>query len=394
MPSKILIVDDDPAVGQALLEPLGRHGIKADKAAELESALYLFNTTRYDAVLLELEFEPMAGLALVQKWRAHDVMDKRATPFIMLAGNKASETHQGMFRDLGDLDLLAKPFGMPQLLPCLNRSVATRKRLLAILDVQTKVMSYYAKTKDFDKAAAHMKARLPEMGPQGLSMLYDLYEQGGKFQEALSVVDELLAKEGKNIALLSTKGRLLMRLGKFAEAKIYMKQADEAAPLNVQRLNDLGDTCLNLKDPDGAVKSFEKLLDLSPDKPDLKFGLFEKFFDHGFDEHAVSFGKAHAQPIEIVRHYNNKGVLLSKDGDSDQAITAYQRALNYYPKFRENYRILYNFALAQLNLKTLDAYRIAQKSLLQCLDLAPDFEKAKAKLKSVEQVLEKYKKAG
>jgi hypothetical protein len=36
-----------------------------------------------------------------------------------------------------------------------------------------------------------------------------------------------------------------------------------------------------------------------------KFFLFEKFFDHGFDDHAVSFGKAHAQPIEIVRHYNN-----------------------------------------------------------------------------------------
>ena len=121
--------------------------------------------------------------------------------------------------------------------------------------------------------------------------------------------------------------------------------------------------------------------------------MFDKLYNFGFDDQAIQFGKDHAQPIEIVRHYNNKGVLLSKDGSTDKALTEYQRALRFYPKFRENYRILYNVALANIGLKTRDSLKVAHQSLLKCLELAPDFEKAKTLLKSVEESLNKSKKA-
>lgn len=393
LPNKILVVDDDPSVAQAIIEPLGRHGIKTDKATSLDTALYLFNTNRYDVVLLEIEFEPMPGLALVQKWRQHEIIDRRSTAFIMLAGNKNVDNFQGTFRELGHLDLLIKPFPMPQLITQLSRALITQSRLKAVLEAQTKVMSYFDKTGDLDKAADYLKSRLHEMGPTGYSMLYDLYEKAGKFAEAMGVVDGLLAKDPKNIALLNTKGRLLMKLGNFAEAKVYMERADAVAPNNIQRLTDLSDAFLNLKDPEGAIKTFDKLLPLKADEPGAKFEMFDKLYNFGFDDQAIQFGKDHAQPIEIVRHYNNKGVLLSKDGSTDKALTEYQRALRFYPKFRENYRILYNVALANIGLKTRDSLKVAHQSLLKCLELAPDFEKAKTLLKSVEESLNKSKKA-
>ena len=394
LPNKILIVDDDPSVAQAIIEPLGRHAVKTDKASTLDTALYLFNTNRYDVVLLEIEFEPMPGLALVQKWRQHDIVDKRSTAFIMLAGNKNVENFQGTLRELGHLELLIKPFSMPQLITHLSRALITQGRLKAVLEAQTKVMSYFEKTGDLAKAADYIKSRLHEMGPAGYNMLYDLYEKGGNYTEAMGVVDGLLAKDPKNIALLNTKGRLLMKLGNFAEAKMYMERADAVAPHNIQRLTDLSDAFLNLKDPDGAVKTFDKLLPLKADEPGAKFEMFDKLYNFGFDEHAIKFGKEHAQPVEIVRHYNNKGVLLSKDGNTEKALTEYQRALRFYPKFRENYRILYNVALANIGLKTRDSLRIAQQSLVKCIELAPDFEKAKTLLKTVEESLNKSKKAG
>ena len=64
LPTKILIVDDDPAVAQGLDEPLSKYQIKVDKASNLETALYLFNTNRYDVCLVEVEFAPLPGLAL------------------------------------------------------------------------------------------------------------------------------------------------------------------------------------------------------------------------------------------------------------------------------------------------------------------------------------------
>jgi tetratricopeptide (TPR) repeat protein len=393
LPPKILVVDDDPSVASALDEPLGRYNIKVDKATSLETALYLFNTQRYDVVLVELEFAPLAGLALIQKWRAHDIVEKRCTAFVVLSGNKALGTNEGLIRELGDLEVLSKPFGAVQVLPYLSRGLATKRRLVSYLDLKAKVLDYYEKTKEFGKAAEQVQKRLPELGPKGLGFLYDLYEKAGKHAEALAVVQPMLDREPNNIALLNAKGRLLMRLGRMAEARETLAKSDELAPQNIERLNELATAYLHLKDPDNSVKKFREILELSPEKPDLKFEMFSKLYDFGYDDHAISFGKETAKPMEIVRHYNNKGVILSKDGAASMAMVEYQRALRFFPQFKENYRIVFNIALAHLALKNREAYLEARKFLVKCLEMAPDFEKAKNTLAAVDAALAK-KKAG
>src|SRR5690606_18493700 len=128
---------------------------------------------------------------------------------------------------------------------------------------------------------------------------------------------------------------------------------------------------------------------LHPDTPDRKFEMFGKLFDAGFDSDAVAFGKECANPMEIVRHYNNKGVIHSRDKRNDEAIKEYRRALQFYPSFKENYRIYFNIGLAHMQQKSRDAYLEAEKQLTKCLELAPDFEKAQKALEMVEKALGK-----
>ena len=87
LPKKILVVDDDLSVGQGLEQPMQAYGVSVSKAKDLQTALYLFNTQRFDVVLVEIEFKELPGLALVQKWRAHEIMEKRCTGFIMMTGD-------------------------------------------------------------------------------------------------------------------------------------------------------------------------------------------------------------------------------------------------------------------------------------------------------------------
>ncbi len=392
LPAKILIVDDDPSVGQSLDEPLVRYGVKIDKAPALETALYMFNTNRYDVVLVEIEFAPLAGLALIQKWRSHDTLEKRSTAFIMLSGNKTLGTNEGLIRELGDLEVLVKPFGAIQLLPYLSRALATKKRTQAYFDLKTKILDYYEKSKDFDKAAEQVQKRLGDLGPKGFHMLYDLYEKAGRFNDALAVINPLLDRDPNNIALLNAKARVLMRLGKLQDARTCLEKADELAPQNIDRLNSMADAYLKLKDASGTVKTFKKLLDLSPEQPDLKFDMYSRLYENGFDNEAAAFGKETAKPMEIVRHYNNKGVMLSKDGKIDEALTEYQRALRFFPKFKENYRIHFNIALANLALKTREGLDAAHKNLKTCLELAPEFDKALRTLETIEKSLTTKKK--
>jgi len=389
MPNKVLLVDEDPGIARALEEPLARYNVKIDKATTLETVLYLFNTNRYEVAVVSIDFAPMVGLALVQRWRSHEIVDKRSCAFIMLKGNKSLGNNEGLIKELGDIEVLSKPFGLIQVLPYLSRGMATRQRLSSFFELQERVINYFQKTKDFAKAAELVQKKLPELGAKGLTLLYDLYDKADKKEEALGLVGPMLEKDPSNIVLLNAKGRLLMQLGRFEEAKAALAQADSFAPQNIDRLNSLVGAYLELKEPDAAVQKMKEILKLGPDQPEEKFGMFAKLFDHGFDKHAVQFGKDAAKPMEIVRHYNNKGVMLSKDGESGDALSEYQRAIQFFPQFKENYRIHYNIALAQAKFKTREALIEAQKSLNKCLELCPDFDKAKITLEQIEKSLTK-----
>jgi tetratricopeptide (TPR) repeat protein len=395
LPQKVLVVDDDLTVLTSLEEALGKVSVKVDKASSLDTALYLFNQQRYDVVLIEIEFAPLPGLALVQKWRKHENSEKQCTAFIMMSGNKNVDgANSSLARELGELETIAKPFGAVQILPFLARGLATKKRALACLETKSKVLDYYSKTGDFDKAAAHVQKQLPALGQRGLSVLCDLYEKGGRHDDALNLINGMVEKDPNNIALLNSKGRLLMKLGRYAEAKDVLLKSDQLAPQNIERINELATAYLHLKDPANAVKKFKEIVDLSPEAPELKFDMFSKLYEFGFDDQAVQFGKESAQPMEIVRHYNNKGVLLAKEGNSSEAQVEYQRALRYFPKFKENYRIYFNIALANLQHKTREGCEEAIKCLKTCLELAPDFDKAKHAMEQAEKLLEKTAQPG
>jgi two-component system, cell cycle sensor histidine kinase and response regulator CckA len=51
---RILVVDDDPGIGQMLTRALARHGFVVDAAASADEALEKAETARYDAALVDL----------------------------------------------------------------------------------------------------------------------------------------------------------------------------------------------------------------------------------------------------------------------------------------------------------------------------------------------------
>src|SRR5690606_10752602 len=108
-------------------------------------------------------------------------------------------------------------------------------------------------------------------------------------------------------------------------------------------------------------------------------------FEKGYDKQAQEFGRKTTKPMDVIRHYNNKGVELSKNGDLHGAIREYERALQFYPQFKENYRIYYNIALAQIKLKEPESIQKAIENLKLCLDLMPDFDKAHKTLEALEK---------
>jgi tetratricopeptide (TPR) repeat protein len=382
-PNKILVIDDDPSFVTGLEQAMAKHKITVVKASDLDTALYLYNQNRFEVVLVELDFGPLPGLALIQKWRLHENEDRRHTGFIVMASNQRTSGQDGLARELTDIEIITKPIKDIQLIPLLAKAMSNRQRSLAFAELKAKIITPHVKSGNFDKAIEKVQQSIETLGDKGRRLLLELYEGASRWQETLDTALKMLETKKNDIGLINTAGRMYMRLRKFSQAKTFIEKADELAPQNLDRINEMATLYLQTKEPQKSVERFKELIKLKPESPDYKFEAFKKLYDAGYDEYAIAFGKEVAQPMEVVRHYNNKGVLLAKDGKVKEAIEEYTRALRFFPEFKENFRIYYNLALAHLQLKTAEDIKSAETFLKRALELEPTFEKAKASLASL-----------
>lgn len=67
--ARILIVDDDPEIGDMLARSLSRHGFQIDAVRSAEEALARAETTAYDAALVDLVMPGQDGAHLADELR-------------------------------------------------------------------------------------------------------------------------------------------------------------------------------------------------------------------------------------------------------------------------------------------------------------------------------------
>lgn len=108
---RILVVEDEPALGAQLVRAIGAAGHTVDSAADGATAHYLGEVEDFDAVVLDLGLPKLDGLSVLRRWRAAG----RNMPVLILTARGAwHEKVAGI--DAGADDYLAKPFSFQELL--------------------------------------------------------------------------------------------------------------------------------------------------------------------------------------------------------------------------------------------------------------------------------------
>ncbi|HEY1687626.1 MAG TPA: response regulator transcription factor [Solirubrobacteraceae bacterium] len=112
---KLLVVDDEPAIRQALELVLNLHGFEVATACDGRDALRALGAGRPDAVILDVLMPGLDGLEVCRRMRAAG--DR--TPVLMLtARTEVSERVAGL--EAGADDYLAKPFAHEELIARLH----------------------------------------------------------------------------------------------------------------------------------------------------------------------------------------------------------------------------------------------------------------------------------
>ncbi len=105
-PIRVMVVDDDPAMCEFLIDFLGRRGYDAEPVQTAEQAVQRFESSPPAAVILDLVMPgEMDGLAALAAFRKID----RTVPVLVLSGQGRTATVVQAMK-LGAIDFVSKPF--------------------------------------------------------------------------------------------------------------------------------------------------------------------------------------------------------------------------------------------------------------------------------------------
>src|SRR5690554_6958452 len=108
---KVLLVEDDPALAEALGEALAGGGVLVERAASGGEADFLVRTETYDAAILDLGLPDGDGTRWLGQWRADGI----ALPVLVLTARTRWADKAAGFSACAD-DYVTKPFETAEVL--------------------------------------------------------------------------------------------------------------------------------------------------------------------------------------------------------------------------------------------------------------------------------------
>ena len=132
--SRVLVVEDEPAIAELVAIHLRHAGFEVAQAADGDTAAAAVDRVLPDLVLLDWMLPGTSGLALLKRWRAQP--RTRELPVIMLTA-RGEEVDRVSGLDGGADDYLAKPFSPSELMARIR--AVLRRRAPEALDTAVEI---------------------------------------------------------------------------------------------------------------------------------------------------------------------------------------------------------------------------------------------------------------
>lgn len=157
---KILIVEDDNDIHRMLKDLLHQHDYQTESSYSGTEALRLFESERFDLMLLDLMLPGLSGEELLGKIR-----NKSPMPIIAITAKKDKETTVKLLK-MGADDYIVKPFYPEELIA----RIELRLRQ-PVVNEQTNILSYNEITIDLDMHQATINGREMNLTPREFLIL-------------------------------------------------------------------------------------------------------------------------------------------------------------------------------------------------------------------------------
>jgi two-component system OmpR family response regulator len=200
---RVLIVEDDAVLADALTATLHREGYIADTVPTAEMADAALATTEVDVVVLDIGLPGIDGFAWLRRLRARG---GQQGVLVLTARDAVADRVQGL--TLGADDYLPKPFATEELLARMAALVRRGR------EQRSHVIEHGALSVDLDRKRASVGGKPLELSPREFSILAYLFSNMGaivgkdRIAGAVSAWDEHLSPNAVEVHVSRLRAKL------------------------------------------------------------------------------------------------------------------------------------------------------------------------------------------
>ena len=186
MPSRLLLVEDEPSLAEAVAYTLAQEGFAVDTAADGRAALDLFEAHPPDLVILDLMLPGLTGWQLLPAFRR-----QRDVPIIMLTA-RADEADRVAGLEMGADDYVTKPFSMRELVA---RVRAVLRRRAPATPMEETVLEAAGVRVDLDRHEVTVDGAPASLSPKEYELLVYLLRHRGRVRSRDEILQAVWGQE-------------------------------------------------------------------------------------------------------------------------------------------------------------------------------------------------------
>lgn len=216
--TRILIIEDEPAMQLGLKDNLELEGYAVEVAGDGETGLLLITSGNHDLVLLDVMLPKLSGFDVCKKARAAGVL----TPIVLLTA-RGEEIDKVLGLELGADDYITKPFGVRELLArvkaILRRSQAAKaagkEEIVDIGRLQVDFTSFQTRQDGVEIKLSHKEVEILAYLYQHRNTVvsrYDLLENVWGYEEQITTrtVDNFIARLRQKVETNPNNPRIIL----------------------------------------------------------------------------------------------------------------------------------------------------------------------------------------